>query len=386
MLFYYLNSIHSSIYSTPVLSLQHMTTHTKERPFKCVVCSKCFSRSTLLHRHQKIHSDVPRYDCDECDRFFFDATELDNHTLKHKKSRPFNCLYCPKSFAFKQGLERHEVVHAELQPYPCQYCDLSYNTRNKLLRHLVGHAGNRPFPCKYCPKSYLMSHHLTRHMRSHAVQENVAVSFTCYRCQQEFPDAEILVQHMSEQHETVDDLSCMLCNEQFETAEENRMHLMQHSEGDQFACEFCDLIFLDEEKLINHSQDEHADEHRLYEEDLAKTAGLHKRKAVTGGGSGRQHEQQQSGTGGGGVAGKRVGVTKKGKMNTREPEVDLYWAEETDDVADDQFVVEEGPKAGKGGSVVGKEEQLQQQRTKRQAIILRGKSQMAKQEELIEVE
>lgn len=320
-----------------------MNTHTKERPFKCVICDKAFSRSTLLYRHQKIHADVPRFDCSDCDRFFFEEDELERHTLKHKKSRPFNCLYCPKSFAFKQGLERHEVVHAELQPFPCQYCDISFNTRNKLLRHLVGHAGERPFPCKYCPKSYLMSHHLTRHMRSHAMTESISVIFTCYRCNEGFNAADVLVEHMIEEHDTVGDLCCLLCNEQFETVEENRLHLMQHAEGNQYACEFCDLIFLDEERLMNHSQDEHAEEQRVYEEDLKKTVDALKDRKV--------QEEEEEGSGSSLVIKKEPREGRKTKhQQMRDPEIDLYWEEETEDVGEDEFVVVDEGQKGSGSS------------------------------------
>lgn len=259
--------------SSPIpqmLPFQHMTTHTGERPFQCVVCNKAFSRSTLLHRHQKIHIDEPRFECPNCDRFFFVREELEKHAEKHKKARPFGCTFCPKSFAFKQGLERHEIVHAESQPFPCEYCEASFNTRNRLLRHLTAHAGTRPFPCKYCAKSYLMSHHLSRHLRSHAAKEDICVVYTCYRCQQEFDSAEMLVDHMVEEHQDHEDHVCPLCYEKFDTAEENRLHVQLHMDAaDQFACEFCDLIFLDEEKLLTHSQDDHADDHRIYDEDMA---------------------------------------------------------------------------------------------------------------------
>lgn len=247
-----------------------MKIHTGDKPYKCVVCKKAFSRSTLLYRHQKIHRDVPRFECEECDRFFLVYEELEKHTQIHKKTRPFPCVYCTKSFAFKQGLERHEVIHSVSQPFSCSYCAASFNTQSKLQKHLTDHAGNRPYPCKYCPKSYLLSHHLTRHLRGHGKEGGVSVVFTCYRCGEELTTAERLVDHMMATHQNVEDNSCPLCNEHFETAEENRVHIQLHTEGNQFACEFCDLIFVDEDKLYLHSHEVHADEHRLYDEDMAK--------------------------------------------------------------------------------------------------------------------
>lgn len=241
---------------------KHMLIHTGDKPFVCVICSKAFSRSTLLTRHERIHSDQPKLFCTFCDRSFLSEPELKKHTERHNKTRPFSCQMCDKSFAFKQGLERHEVIHAKVQPYECEHCSISFATPSKLARHLTSHAGRRPYPCRLCHKSYLMSHHLTRHIRSHKLGN---VNFTCADCDATFTKRDDLVYH-SAIHATENCL-CPLCKEKFNSIEDVTEHIKLHTKGEQFACEFCDLIFTTEDKLIDHSVIDHVEENEEYIDD-----------------------------------------------------------------------------------------------------------------------
>lgn len=242
---------------------KHMLIHTGEKPFQCVVCDKAFSRSTLLRRHEKIHIDQPKFLCVYCERPFLSKDELDKHTVNHLKNRPFVCPVCGKGFAFKQGLERHEVIHSNVQPFQCEHCDQSFSTQSKLARHLTAHAGSRPYPCRICPKSYLLSHHLTRHLRSH--KETDLASYKCFECSEVFDKRDDLIYH-SAVHAT-ESLTCPLCKEQFADLDDVTCHIKSHTDGDQYACEFCESIFVTEDKLREHCDDQHAEELAFYDKD-----------------------------------------------------------------------------------------------------------------------
>lgn len=250
---------------------KHSLTHTGERPFKCVVCEKAFSRSTLLRRHEKMHTDHPKFLCSYCERPFLCKEEWEKHTLNHEKKRPFECSLCYKTFAFKQGLERHESVHAAVHPFKCEHCEQSFPSQGKLARHLTAHAGNRPYPCRICTKSYLLSHHLTRHMRSH--KEVALDSYKCHECNETFNDRDKLILHSA--NHAADNLKCPLCKEQFYNLNDVTEHINQHTEGEQYACEFCDLIFLTEEQLQEHSDTQHTEENLLYDNDDRKRSKQH---------------------------------------------------------------------------------------------------------------
>lgn len=38
--------------------------HTRERPFKCTVCNKCFLTGSVYYQHRLIHTNDRRYGCD----------------------------------------------------------------------------------------------------------------------------------------------------------------------------------------------------------------------------------------------------------------------------------------------------------------------------------
>ncbi|XP_053694758.1 uncharacterized protein LOC128742425 [Sabethes cyaneus] len=233
---------------------KHNMTHTGERPFVCVICKSSFPRATLLTRHQRIHKDQAKFICMYCNRSFFSDEELQKHSEIHQKRRPYHCSKCPKSFAYKQGLERHEVTHDTNLPYPCEHCDVTFTSAAKLARHLTAHAGNRPYPCRLCPKSYMLPHHLTRHMRTHQAGKGV---YKCSDCSKSFNSADDLIYH-SAVHATAS-LNCPLCRDHFKSVDLVTAHIKLHSESEQHACDYCDLLFLDAERLEEHCHEDHQD-------------------------------------------------------------------------------------------------------------------------------
>ncbi|XP_022231988.2 zinc finger protein 629 [Drosophila obscura] len=242
---------------------KHRFIHTGEKPFACSVCDKAFTRRALLHRHESSHTDLPKFICVHCEKPFLSREDMTKHAERHTKSRPFRCTMCSKAFAFKQGLERHEVVHSVNLPFPCEHCPRSFVTSSKLARHLVAHAGKRAYPCKYCSKSYILSHHLSRHLRMH--KQDSGASFVCSICKESHQSYDSLIEH-SVLHANMS-LKCPLCNEKISDIAAVEGHMTTHKEGERFACEFCDLIFLSSDRLQKHIEDEHVLDMDMYQND-----------------------------------------------------------------------------------------------------------------------
>ena len=239
---------------------KHILTHTKQKDYTCIVCKKSFSRSTLLYRHEKIHTDpkIPRHHCEDCDRIYLNIVDYEKHIQIHTKNRRFECNYCDKKFAFKQGLERHQTIHDnEAQPHGCLYCELRFPSAARLQRHLSNeHAGKRPFPCSKCSKRFMLSHHLYRHMRTtHNFQQ---VTYQCPLCESDFTERKEFFTHCIEHAD--DCLKCPLCKTSFVNTDEALHHLVLHEKSDMHYCDYCNLIFMNNEDLNQHYDDEHSNE------------------------------------------------------------------------------------------------------------------------------
>lgn len=141
---------------------------------------------------------------------------------------------------------------------------------------MTAHAGERPFPCKLCPKSYLLSHHLTRHLRSHKQSSG---SYKCFDCEKVFSTRDGLIYH-SAVHAT-QTLVCPLCKENFDDLDLVTKHIKNHAEGEQYACEFCDLIFMTADKLQLHCDNEHSEDLAAYEEHDNKSVAARNIKTET---------------------------------------------------------------------------------------------------------
>lgn len=98
----------------------------------------------------------------------------------------------------------------------------------------------------------MLSHHLTRHVRAH---EGGQGAYKCSECTDVYYSQDELIYH-SAVHAT-ESKTCPLCREHFDSLEQVTEHIKHHSEGVQFACDYCDLLFTSEKRLDDHCQQEH---------------------------------------------------------------------------------------------------------------------------------
>lgn len=99
-------------------------------------------------------------------------------------------------------------------------------------------------------------------MRSH---KDAVSTYKCHECNETFNKRDDLIYHSAE-HAT-SNCTCPLCKETFKTVEDVTEHIRLHAEAEEFACVFCDSIFVTDDKLQEHCNAEHSNEIEIYEKD-----------------------------------------------------------------------------------------------------------------------
>ncbi|XP_066288038.1 zinc finger protein 658B-like [Branchiostoma lanceolatum] len=67
--------------------IDHIRTHTKEKPFSCKLCKYACSRQDNLAIHMRVHKKDTVYDCPKCDFLTLSVAEIEAHHKTHTWSR-----------------------------------------------------------------------------------------------------------------------------------------------------------------------------------------------------------------------------------------------------------------------------------------------------------
>ncbi|KAF1334373.1 Zinc finger protein, partial [Globisporangium splendens] len=109
----------------------------------------------------------------ECGRAFNRKYTLVEHMKTHTGERPHVCPVrtCGKRFSTSGNLSRHKRLHGFIQPLDCpvEGCNCTFPSDNKLEKHMKFHLGSPVHVCKidYCGKTFSTMGNLNRHLKNH---------------------------------------------------------------------------------------------------------------------------------------------------------------------------------------------------------------------------
>lgn len=225
----------SSGFAAPLSLRRHLMSHVGLADRKCEVCGKEFKKFGSYREHMTKHcleeNNASKLICDICGQSFLLQKQLNTHMRRHGEKK-FKCEYtgCRWSFFLYNELKAHYRSHTGERTYLCDICGYAAGTRNRLNRHHRTHTGVRDHHCEYCNYKAGTRTHLRRHMRIHIGSKPYKCPYCSYCCNTH----ENIRKHISKtkKHAGLPIYPCQFCDYGTSNTIDFRFHLEQMHKGE----------------------------------------------------------------------------------------------------------------------------------------------------------
>ncbi|XP_072044392.1 uncharacterized protein [Amphiura filiformis] len=265
------------------------------KPFKCSLCTSCFSGFTTLKNHTRDHTNPKYYDCPhaDCDRKFkhkksigkheelvhsgvvkerkakkprvcqicgavVKHTSMKTHLLRHEGLKAFKCSECDKCFIDKANLARHKERHSDTKKTMCEVCGKTFVLLNELNTHRITHTDERIYQCEYCPYRAKRLGTLQSHIRNIHTQSDPN-KCKCGFCGLTFLSATACTKHEKKHRgglELAETLlkpyKCPDCGYRAKKPCYIRIHRRSHTGEKPFNCAYCQRAFAQNGQCTRH--------------------------------------------------------------------------------------------------------------------------------------
>lgn len=219
---------HCDYKSSIMLSIRnHITTHSRERLYKCNICNKAYTRSDSLTTHCQ--------------------------TVHFKEKYVKECHICGKTYNGLRRLNKHLRTHSNSN-FQCDICKRIIKNKQSLVTHMLRHSGSKSYTCEQCAASFYTLSELCNHRRFQHIMK--AVSVKCDFCSYEGPKHKMNI-HMKHHSSLNKPHSCQKCGKFFATVRKLTYHESIHYDTKKYSCPLCSQLFFRRSSIRKHLSIKH---------------------------------------------------------------------------------------------------------------------------------